>query len=344
MQSIAEITSEEELDELLSRPTAEDVADLGRLDGDILILGAGGKMGPSLARRAVRASREAGVARRVIAVARFSNRALVKELQDAGAETIAADLLDSRSMHALPDAGNVVYMAARKFGTSGEEPLTWATNAYLPGLVADRYRDARIAAWSTGNVYPLSPLPSNGPGEGAAAGPIGEYAQSALARERVFEYFSRTHGTRTAILRLNYAVEMRYGVLVDLAAKIAARRPIDLGMGAVNLVWQGHANSVCLRSLLHCAAPPFVLNVTSPESYSVRWLATELGQEMGMEPVFAGETGSSALLSDARRCLQMFGTSPVSIRQLIAWTAKWVRSGRVLWNKPTHFEVQDGKF
>jgi nucleoside-diphosphate-sugar epimerase len=344
LSSIAEIVSEEQLEEALSRPTEEDIRDLHRLNGDILILGVGGKMGPSLARRAVRASREAGIARRVIAVARFSNKLLMDELHAAGVEPMAADLLDSRSVNQLPDAENVVYMAARKFGTVGEEPLTWATNAYLPGLVANRYRHARITAWSTGNVYPLSPLQSAGPTEEAPVGPIGEYAQSALARERIFQYFSRAHGTQLSILRLNYAVELRYGVLVDLATKIAAGQPIDLDMGAVNVIWQGYANSVCLRSLLHCSSPPFVLNVTSPESYSVRWLADQLGREIGIQPVFTGEPRGSALLSDAGLCLQMFGPCPIPVDQLISGVGRWVRSGGALWNKPTHFEVKDGKF
>jgi nucleoside-diphosphate-sugar epimerase len=342
--SIAEVKTDAELEEILSRPTEDDIRDLHRLEGDILVLGVGGKMGPSLAFRAIRASREAGVNRKVIAVARFSNKALVEQLRSAGIETIAADLLDSRAVRELPDAENIVYMAARKFGTAGEESLTWATNAYLPGLVADRYRGSRIAAWSTGNVYPLSPANSNGPTEESPLGPIGEYAQSALARERVFEYFSRVHGVPTSILRLNYAVELRYGVLIDLAQKIVAKRPIDLGMGMVNVIWQGYANSVCLRSLLHCSTPPFVLNLTSLESYSVRWLADQLGNEMGIEPVFTGNPGEMALLSDATRCHQMFGPSPVPTQQMITWVAKWVRSGGEVWNKPTHFEVKDGKF
>ena len=341
---MAEIGSEHELEEILSRPSEEDIRDLSRLDGDILILGVGGKMGPSLARRAVRASQEAGVNRRVMAVSRFSNRALALELQAAGVEPIPADLFDRQSLEQLPAAENVIYMAARKFGTSGEESLTWATNAYLPGLVADRFRHSRIAAWSTGNVYPLSPIQSAGPDEQSPVGPIGEYAQSALARERIFEFFSRTQGTPTSILRLNYAVELRYGVLVDLALKIAARYPIDLGMGAVNVIWQGYANSVCLRSLLHTSSPPFVLNLTSPESYPVRRLAEQIGREMGIEPLFTGHPGESALLSDAAHCLRLFGPSPVPVEQIIVWVAKWVGRGGALWNKPTHFEVKDGKF
>ena len=341
---MAEITSEEELEEVLSRPTEEDIRDLSRLDGDILLLGAGGKMGPSLARRALRASREAGSIRRVIAVARSSNTVALKQLRDDGVEVLQANLLDSRSLCQLPDAENVVYMVGRKFGTSADESLTWATNAYLPGIVADRYRHSRIAAWSTGNVYPLSPIQSAGPNEESPVGPIGEYAQSALARERILEYFGRTCECKTSILRLNYAVELRYGVLVDLATKIVAQEPVDLSMGSVNLIWQGHANSVCLRSLLHCCAPPFVLNVTSSRSYSVRWLADQLADEMSLNPAFVGQPGESALLSDASRCAAMFGPSPIEIEQLIRWVARWVRSGGAVLNKPTHFEAKEGKF
>jgi nucleoside-diphosphate-sugar epimerase len=340
----SEITSDSQLEEILSRPTDEDRRDLKKLDGDIIILGVGGKMGPSLARRAIRASREAGVTRRVIAVARFSNKTLMNELSADGVEPIAADLFDSRALAALPDAPNVVYMAARKFGTSNEEALTWATNAYLPGLIAERYRGSRIAAWSTGNVYPLSSISSSGPREDSPLGPIGEYAQSALARERIFEYFSRVHRTRVSILRLNYAVELRYGVLVDLARKILSREPIDLSMGAVNVIWQGFANSVCLRSLLDAASPPFVLNLTSPERYDVRTLAEQLGNAMDIQPVFTGQPGDSALLSDAFQCSQKFGPSPVPFEHLVTWVAKWVQNGGTQWNKPTHFEVKDGKF
>ncbi len=341
---IAEITSEHELEEVLSRPTDEDKHALSRMSGDILILGAGGKMGPSLARRAVRASREGGSARRVIAAARSTNTAALQALRDHGVDLVEVDLLDRRSLDQLPDAENVVFMAGRKFGTSGDESLTWATNAYLPALVADRYRHSRIAAWSTGNVYPLSPVKSTGPDEDSPLGPVGEYAQSALARERIFEYFSKTQGTRISLLRLNYAVELRYGVLVDLATKILAGEPIDLSMGAVNLIWQGYANSVCLRSLAHCSSPPFALNVTSPESYSVRWLAEQLAGEMGLTPIFTGQPGTHALLSDASRCCKMFGPSPIQIEQLIPWVARWVQSGGGLLNKPTHFEVKEGKF
>jgi nucleoside-diphosphate-sugar epimerase len=339
-----EISSEEDLEEILSRPSAEDIQDLSRLDGDILILGAGGKMGPSLARLAVRASREAGSARRVIAVARFSNKGLLQALRNDGVEVIEANLFDIQSLRELPDAENVVYMAGRKFGTSGDEAFTWATNAYLPGLVADRYRDSRMAAWSTGNVYPLSSIQSVGPNEEAPVGPIGEYAQSALARERIFEYFSATVGAKVSLLRLNYAVELRYGVLVDLATKILAGAPVDISMGAVNIIWQGYANSVCLRSLLHACAPPFILNVTSPRSYSVRWLAEQLAKELCIDPVFIGQPFDSALLSDASRCLKIFGPSPIPIEQLIPWVARWVRSGGPLLNKPTHFEVREGRF
>jgi nucleoside-diphosphate-sugar epimerase len=235
-------------------------------------------------------------------------------------------------------------MAARKFGTSGEESLTWATNAFLPGLTGYRFRKSNILTWSTGNVYPLFPANSKGPDETAAVGPIGEYAQSALARERVFEYFARTYQTPLAILRLNYAIELRYGVLVDIATKVLYGRPVNLTMSAVNLVWQGHANSVCLQSLSFCNSTPFVLNVTSTESYQVRWIAEQFGFHFGVKPVFEGEEGAVSLLSDANKCDSMFGRSAIGIEQIIWWVADWLRSSGTVWNKPTHFEVQDGKF
>ncbi len=336
--------SEAQLEAALSEPSPEDIQDLHRLDGDILILGAGGKMGPTLAMRAARAAREGGGGKRVIAVSRFSDGALTERLRAAGVGIVQADLLKPETWAALPDAANVIYMVARKFGTAGEESLTWASNAFVPGLAGHRYRGSRIVAWSTGNVYPLSPIDSAGPDETSPVGPIGEYAQSALARERVFEYCARTFGTRLAVLRLNYAVELRYGVLVDIAAKVAAGMPVSVGMGAVNLIWQGFANSICLRGLHACHSTPFVLNVTSSESYRVRWIAEQFGKLLGVAPKFEGEEGELALLSNAAKCRARFGPSPVEIHQMMSWVADWLKAGGVLWNKPTHFEVKDGKF
>lgn len=338
------IRTETELEERLSRPSPADVAFMRELEGDLLILGVAGKMGPSLARRARRAADEAGVRKRIVGVARFSNPRVRDELEAAGVETIGADLLDEEQLRALPDFPNVIYMAARKFGTTGNEYLTWALNTYLPGRVADRFRCSRIVAFSSGNVYALVPVAHGGPTEATPPDPVGEYAQSVLGRERMFEYFSARYGTPVALLRLNYAIDLRYGVLVDIARKVYERRPVNLAMGMVNVIWQGDANSVALRALSLCQSPPFVLNVTGPETISVRSLARKFGERFGVEPVFEGTEAPTALLSDASRCHRLFGYPEVSLEQMIEWVAEWIRSGGALWDKPTHFEVRDGKF
>jgi len=336
--------TEAELEGLLARPNSRDVAFFRELEGDLLILGVGGKMGPSLARRARRAADESGVARRILAVARFSKPGVREELEQAGIETIAADLLEEDQLAALPDIPNVIFMAARKFGTTGNEYLTWALNCYLPARVAERFHRSRIVAFSTGNVYPLVPIAHGGPTETSPTAPVGEYAQSALARERMFEYFSARYGTPVTLLRLNYAIDLRYGVLLDIGQKVFERRPVNLAMGMVNVIWQGDANSACLRSLPLCQSPPTVLNLTGPETLSVRSLALRFGERFGVEPVFEGTEGPTALLSNAARCQALLGYPEVSIEQLIEWVTDWVRAGGLTWNKPTHFEVRDGKF
>jgi hypothetical protein len=339
------IKTESELEELLSRPDEETATAMAALDGDLLILGAGGKMGPSLARLARRSIDRAGIKKRVIAVARFTNEKLPSELTAQGIETIACDLLDRGSLDKLSHIPNVVFMAARKFGTSGEEHLTWAMNTYLPGLVAERYRNSRIVAFSTGNVYPLRPLAEGGALETTPAAPVGEYAQSALGRERMFEYGSMRWGTRVVILRLNYAVELRYGVLVDIGRAVFERRPIVLGMPHVNVIWQRDANSWCLRSFAHCQAPPLVVNITGPETLSVRELALEFGRHFGIEPTFVSSTeGSSALLSDVSKARGLFRSPTVGPTEMVEWIANWIRDGGSFLNKPTHFQTRDGKF
>jgi hypothetical protein len=339
------IRTESELEELLSRPDEETASAMAALDGDLLILGAGGKMGPSLARLARRAADEAGAKKRVIAVARFTNSALLSELAALGIETIAADLLEHCTLDRLPDIPNVIFMAARKFGTAGGEHLTWAMNTYLPGLVAGRYRNSRIVAFSTGNVYPLRPLVEGGALETTPVAPVGEYAQSALGRERMFEYGSMRWGTPVAILRLNYAVELRYGVLVDIGRAVFERRPIDLCMPYVNVIWQRDANSWCLRSLAHCQSPPLVLNITGPEVLWVRDLALEFGRHFGIEPILVSDAeGSNALLSNVTKACGLFGNPTVRPAEMIEWVANWIREGGVMLNKPTHFQTRDGKF
>lgn len=338
------ISSERQLEDFLSQPNEADAQAISELEGDLLILGVGGKMGPSLARRASRACKAAGIEKRIIGVARFSSPQIREQLEEAGVETVAADLLDPDALAQLPDAENVIYMAARKFGSTGSEHLTWAMNTLLPARVAERFRFSRIVAFSSGNVYPLVPVVLGGAAESSPTGPIGEYAQSALGRERMFEYFSARYGTPVVLLRLNYAVELRYGVLLDIGQKVFERRPIDLRMGHANVIWQGDANSICLRSFAHCQSPPLVLNVTGPETLSIRWVARRFAERFGIEPVDEGVEADSALLSNAGRCHRLFGYPGVSVEELIEWTADWIGMGGATLNKPTHFEVRDGRF
>jgi nucleoside-diphosphate-sugar epimerase len=338
------INGVEELEDRLSEPTAADVAAMSALGGDILILGAAGKMGPSLAKLMHRSIRAAGVKRRVIAAARFSTPEVRCDLGKAGIQTLTFDLLRPGVLTELPDIENVIFMAARKFGTSGSEHLTWAMNTFLPGLVAERYRSSRIVAFSTGNVYGLQPVSGGGATETTPVAPEGEYAQSALGRERMFEYGSSQWGTQVVLLRLNYAVEMRYGVLVDIASAVFDRRAIDLQMGYVNVIWQRDANSACLRSLAQCQSPPLVLNITGPEILSVRHIAEEFGKRFRIKPIFSGRESDVAILSSAVKARELFGPPSISADQLIEWTAQWITKGGPLLNKPTHYEVQDGKF
>jgi nucleoside-diphosphate-sugar epimerase len=344
MSMRAKITSEEELEDVLSAPSEDDVQALSTVAGDILILGAAGKMGPTLARRLRLAADRAGLQRRIIAVARFSSNNVEQKLRARGIETLRCDLLKPGAMEMLPDAPNVIFMAARKFGTSGAEHLTWAMNVLLPGLVAERYRSSRIVAFSTGNVYPLVPLASGGATEELAPAPAGEYAQSALGRERLFEYGSAQYGTPVTLLRLNYAIDLRYGVLHDIARRVYEQRPVDVSMGMVNVIWQGDANSACLRSLKLCQSPPLILNITGPEMIAVRWLAVEFARRFGVEPRFEGEERDTALLSNASRANRLLGYPRVTLGQMIDWTAAWIAGGGVRWDKPTHFETRDGRF
>ncbi|GIH19730.1 NAD-dependent epimerase/dehydratase family protein [Rugosimonospora africana] len=333
-----------ELEERLSRPRTGLVGDLAKLDGDILVLGAGGKLGPSLVRLAVRAVAAAGTGAKVFAVSRFSEAGLAETLSAEGARVIAADLADDGALAGLPDAANVVLLAGSKFGTSGREHATWATNTYLPGRVAARFAGSRIVALSTGNVYPLVPVTSGGCTEQTPVGPVGEYAMSCLGRERVLAHFAERDATPMAFIRLNYAVEMRYGVLVDIASAVHAGRPIDLSMGHANVVWQGYANEVTLRAFHHAAVPPFVLNVTGPETLSVRQAALAMGAALSRAPVLVGTEAATALLSNAQRCHGLFGYPDVTPAELIEQIAGWVSAGLPLHGKPTHFQQRDGRF
>lgn len=338
------ITTEAELESVLSAPSAADIDALHSLDGPLLILGAAGKMGPSLAHRARRALDAAGNNAAVIAVSRFSDPAVRERLQSWNIQTIECDLLEPGALDRLPDAPNVIFMAARKFGSTGNPSLTWAVNTYLPGLVAHRWRESRIVAFSSGNVYPLVPVSSGGATEQTPPDPIGEYAQSVLGRERMFDYVSRTYGTPVSLLRLNYAVELRYGVLVDIALKVRDRQPVDLNMGHVNVIWQGDANSVALRALHRAESPPFILNLTGPEILRVRDVAREFGKRFGVEPRFVGAEHPTALLNNADLCHRLFGMPSLKAVDLIDLVAAWIRSGGPIHGKPTHFEMREGKF
>src|SRR5437588_3030434 len=315
------ITSVQDLEERLSRPTAEDVSAMRAIEGDLLILGAGGKMGPSLAALARRAADLAGSRKRIIAVSRFSDEELRAQFSSQNIETISCDLLEPGALGKLPDAANVLFMAARKFGTSGSEYLTWAMNTFVPGLVAERYRSSRIVAFSTGNVYPLTDVHEGGAVESTPVEPKGEYAQSALGRERMFEYGSQRWGTPVTIQRLTYAVELRYGVLWDIGLAVFERRPIDLRMGYANVIWQRDANSACLRSFAHCQSPPLILNLNGPETLSVRTIAEEFGRRFHIEPVFSGKESDRALLSNASKAQSLFGKPTVSPAQMMDWIA-----------------------
>jgi nucleoside-diphosphate-sugar epimerase len=340
----ARITSTAMLDDLLSEPTPRVVESMQRARGDLIVLGAGGKMGPTLARMARRAAEQAGVRRRVIAVSRFSSPGLRHVFEQHGIETVACDLLDRRAVSELPDASDVVFMAGMKFGSSGQPSMTWAENCFMPALVCERYRESRIAAFSTGNVYALVRVGSGGSRETDAPSPAGEYAMSCLGRERMFEHFSRTDGTPVSIVRLNYASELRYGVLVDIARRVMAGEPVDVTMGYLNAIWQGDANAMALCTLDHAASPPFVINVAGPEELRVRDVASTFGRLLDRPVRFAGAEAPDALLSDGRRAIELFGAPRVSPDQLMEWIADWLIAGGEMLGKPTKFEVRDGKF
>ncbi len=325
-------------------PSAGLVADMAVLDGDILILGAGGKMGPALARLARQAADLAGGGKRIIGVSRFSEPGLQESLQADGVETIAADLLDERQLQALPDIPNVLYLAGTKFGTKGNEAFTWAMNAYLPGRVADKFRKSNIVVFSTGNVYPLTPVVRGGATEDFPPGPIGEYAQSCLGRERLFQYGASKNGTPLLIFRLNYANDVSYGVLLEIAKSVREERAVDLSMGNVNVIWQGDANEIAIRSLRHCATPAKILNVTGPETLSVRWLAGEFGRMFGKEPAFVNEEQPDSLLSNAAESFRLFGYPGTPLKKIMELLVAWLNEGGKVLNKDSHFQEREGNF
>lgn len=339
-----QIQDEFHLEALLSEPTEGAIDALRKVPGDLILLGAGGKMGPSLSRMVKRAAAAAGTQRRVIAVSRFSETALPESLNAAGIETISGDLLDEDFIESLPDVPNVIFMTGAKFGTSGDASLTWAMNVWLPSVVCRKYRRSRITAFSTGNVYPLVPVASGGSVETDPLRPVGEYANSAVGRERMFSYFCNRQGNPTSLIRLNYSVEMRYGVLVDLAQQVRAGDPIDLSMGYANVIWQGDANAMTLQSLADASSPAFVVNVSGPEIFSTQTICDRFADLFGISVRYHGVPAPTALLNNGSRGHTRYGKPRVSLDLLQRWIADWLLRDQVAWNKPTHFEVRDGKF
>jgi len=336
--------SEEKLDAMLTVPSAALIEDMKSLNGDLMILGAGGKMGPSLAVLARNAIVQAGVSARVIAVSRFSDPFAVKLLHDNGIETISADLMDEAAVAALPDVENVIYMAGRKFGTDGQEHLTWAMNACVPTIVARRFVKSRIVVFSSGNVYPMVPAHTGGCLEETKPMPNGEYGMSCLARERIFEHFAKAQGARVTIYRLNFAVDLRYGVLYDVASYIVKDQPVPLDMGAFHCIWQQDANEIAIRSLLHASSDVYRLNVTGPQMVPIKETAEKLAKHLGKKVTFTGEPKGSMFLSNASKMFATFGYPSVSVDTMIQWQAEWLLAGGRLLNKPTHFEERGGTY
>ncbi len=338
------ITDVEMLEELLSRPPAAVVEMMQRVAGDMMFLGAFGKIGPTLTWMARRAADQAGLPRRIYAVGRNISPQRQQWCLERGIEPIRCDLLDRRQLAELPDVPNIFYLAAMKFGTTGQEPFTWALNSYLPGLVCERFSGSRIVAYSTGNVYPLVPVASGGSKEEDPPEPIGEYAMSCLGRERIFTYFSLTRNIPVVLVRLNYAHELRYGIMVDLGQKILAGEPIDLAMGYFNVIWQADSNQMTLRALEYTAVPARPINVTGPELLAVRQVAGQLAELLGRPATFIGTEAPTALLSNASRAYELFGMPQVSAEQILRWVADWLQRGGPTLGKPTKFQVRNGRF
>jgi nucleoside-diphosphate-sugar epimerase len=338
------MTELEILENELLKPSDALIADMYDIEGDIILLGVGGKMGPSMAKLARQAVEKAGITKKIIGISRFTDTETRAELESEGIETISADLLNETDLQNLPDAPNIIYLAGTKFGTTGKEPFTWAMNAYLPGRVAERYKNSRIVAFSTGNVYPFTPVSSGGASENYPVAPVGEYGQSCLGRERIFQHFSQQYNIPTLIYRLNYAIDLRYGVLLEVAKSVLEGKPVDLTTGNVNVIWQGDANEIAIRALKHCQSPAKILNVTGPETLSVKWLAEEFGHIFNKQPIFINEVQPTALLSNASEAHRLFGYPRVTLRQMIQLTAAWLQQGGKTLNKPTHFQERKGQF
>jgi nucleoside-diphosphate-sugar epimerase len=336
----ARMTTVEELDEFLARPTAGLIDDLAHVDGDILILGVAGKMGPALARMA----RHAAPGKRIVGVARFSDPAVRRRLEGWGVETVVCDLLDRHAVEKLPRLKNVIFMAGKKFGTSADQPFSWAMNAYVPAVVAEVCAGSRIVAFSTLCVYPFADVRTAGWDEACPPEPCGEYANSCVGRERAIQYFTRNHGSSGRLVRLNYAIDLRYGVLHDLGQWIMAGQPIDLRMGYANIIWQGDATAQILRTLRHCTTPAAPLNIGNPANSSIRDLATLLGARLGKTPVFVNDEAPTAWINDTRQATELFGKPVVTVDRMLDWTADWLLRGMPSYGKPTRYEERNGRF
>ena len=339
-----EIKSEEELEDVLTQPAPALVQFISRITSPLVILGAGGKMGPTLAALAKRAADQARHNLDVIAVSRFTDPRCKVWLEKRGVQTHTADLLNRADVDRLPDSANIIYLLGLKFGTSQQPAATWAMNTIPPALVSERYHNSKIVALSSGNVYPMSNVNTLGSQEEDPLTPLGEYPNAVVARERIFEFYSRQHNTPLALIRLFYAVELRYGVLVDIATKILHGEPISLANGYFNCIWQGDANEMIIRSLALAASPPARFNLCQPQVYSLRSVAVELGEHMQAAPLFADSEASTALIGDPSRICQALGRPGTRFVQILKWTADWVRKGGRNLNKPTHFEVRDGVY
>ncbi|GAA4302281.1 NAD-dependent epimerase/dehydratase family protein [Aestuariibaculum suncheonense] len=338
------ILDDKQLEELLSRPAEETVEMFKRLEGDIMFLGIAGKIGPSLANMAKRACDEAGIKKRIIGVSRFSCDEEKKHIEELGIEIFQGDLLERDFLESLPKVKNVFFLAGMKFGSEENASLTWAMNSYLPALIAEHFKDSKIVAYSTGCVYPLVDIDSGGSKETDVPKPLGEYAQSCLGRERMFEYGSKKYNTPVVLIRLNYAVEPRYGVLIDIATKVKNSIPVDLSMGYFNVIWQGDANNQVLRSLEYTETPAKILNITGQETLSVRDIAEEFGKIFGIMPIIVGEEAQTAFLNNSDLAHNLFGNPKLSINKLLKWTGYWIEDEKKILGKPTHFEVRDGKY
>jgi len=334
------IEDEEALEELLSRPSQALIDDLARLEGDIMILGVGGKIGPTLARLAKRAAPD----KTIYGVARFSDADLKGRLENWGVETITCDLLERDQVEALPEIPNVIYMAGKKFGTDADQSFAWAMNTFVPSLVAQKFKASRIVVFSTLCVYPFAPVAYGGWDERVEPKPLGDYANSCVGRERTFGYFSRKYGTPGRIIRLNYAIDMRYGVLFDIANWVKRGEPIPIATGHANVIWQGDSSSQIIRALLHCAAPTAPLNIGGPDLTSVRMVAEIFAERFGVAPIFRGEEAETAWVNQTLEAQRLFGYPVVPLAKMIDWVADWVARDMPIHDKPTHYEEREGSF